>query len=219
MSSGSPRCRPSAPTGLLAPRARSNLRPFAVFRRAHRPSLPGGLTRVALEEGSLIVQLIARGGSKDTWVLEDGDDADRAGPPIATPSPRALARPALTARGLDSSSNSKQPARTANRTGMLARIAHRALLARAANLAPRRVHPARAAEAVFHSELQGAIGLAPGRQLRLGRADGRCWATSMRAPRAFEALGQITLDPRATPARCSPSIERARRRRRAPCAT
>jgi len=31
--------------------------------------LPGGLTRVALREGSLIVNSSQGGGSKDTWVL------------------------------------------------------------------------------------------------------------------------------------------------------
>ena len=32
--------------------------------------LPGGLTRVALREGSLVVNSSQGGGSKDTWVLE-----------------------------------------------------------------------------------------------------------------------------------------------------
>jgi uncharacterized circularly permuted ATP-grasp superfamily protein len=34
--------------------------------------LPGGLTRVALTKGSLVVNSSQGGGSKDTWVL--GDD-------------------------------------------------------------------------------------------------------------------------------------------------
>ena len=33
--------------------------------------LPGGLTRVALTKGSLVVNSSQGGGSKDTWVLED----------------------------------------------------------------------------------------------------------------------------------------------------
>ena len=33
--------------------------------------LPGGLTRVALLEGSLVVNSSQGGGSKDTWVLAD----------------------------------------------------------------------------------------------------------------------------------------------------
>jgi uncharacterized circularly permuted ATP-grasp superfamily protein len=32
--------------------------------------VPGGLTRVALREGSLIVNSSQGGGTKDTWVLE-----------------------------------------------------------------------------------------------------------------------------------------------------
>ena len=35
--------------------------------------LPGGLTRVALRKGSLVVNSSQGGGSKDTWVLRDGD--------------------------------------------------------------------------------------------------------------------------------------------------
>jgi hypothetical protein len=38
--------------------------------------VPGGLTRVALREGSLVVNSSQGGGTKDTWVLEDeGPDA------------------------------------------------------------------------------------------------------------------------------------------------
>ena len=33
--------------------------------------VPGGLTRVALEKGSLVVNSSQGGGSKDTWVLKD----------------------------------------------------------------------------------------------------------------------------------------------------
>jgi uncharacterized circularly permuted ATP-grasp superfamily protein len=74
--------------GSLNPR-HVDLRPFAVFGE-RIDIVPGGLTRVALEEGSMIVNSSRGGGSKDTWVLEDGDDADRAGPPIADTLPPAL---------------------------------------------------------------------------------------------------------------------------------
>ncbi|QKS72882.1 circularly permuted type 2 ATP-grasp protein [Paenalkalicoccus suaedae] len=37
--------------------------------------LPGGLSRVALKEGSLVVNSSQGGGGKDTWVLRKGDDA------------------------------------------------------------------------------------------------------------------------------------------------
>ena len=33
--------------------------------------VPGGLTRVALREGSLVVNSSQGGGTKDTWVVED----------------------------------------------------------------------------------------------------------------------------------------------------
>jgi uncharacterized circularly permuted ATP-grasp superfamily protein len=33
--------------------------------------VPGGLTRVALREGSLVVNSSQGGGTKDTWVLEE----------------------------------------------------------------------------------------------------------------------------------------------------
>ena len=40
--------------------------------------VPGGLTRVALREGSLVVNSSQGGGTKDTWVLaEPGAEADR----------------------------------------------------------------------------------------------------------------------------------------------
>jgi uncharacterized circularly permuted ATP-grasp superfamily protein len=46
-----------------------DLRPFAITG-ANTWVLPGGLTRVALREGSLVVNSSQGGGSKDTWVLE-----------------------------------------------------------------------------------------------------------------------------------------------------
>ncbi len=52
----------------LAPR-HVDLRPFAVNDGNDIWVLPGGLTRVALVEGSLVVNSSQGGGSKDTWVL------------------------------------------------------------------------------------------------------------------------------------------------------
>lgn len=46
-----------------------DLRPFAISGERVEV-LPGGLTRVALREGSLVVNSSQGGGSKDTWVLE-----------------------------------------------------------------------------------------------------------------------------------------------------
>jgi len=61
-----------------------DLRPFAVFGETIK-IVPGGLTRVAMVEGSMIVNSSRGGGSKDTWVLEEGADSDRAEPVDATP--------------------------------------------------------------------------------------------------------------------------------------
>jgi uncharacterized circularly permuted ATP-grasp superfamily protein len=51
----------------VAPR-HIDLRPFAVTGRKTWV-LPGGLTRVALAKGGLVVNSSQGGGSKDTWVL------------------------------------------------------------------------------------------------------------------------------------------------------
>jgi uncharacterized circularly permuted ATP-grasp superfamily protein len=45
-----------------------DLRPFALYGRDIHV-MPGGLTRVALKKGSLVVNSSQGGGSKDTWVL------------------------------------------------------------------------------------------------------------------------------------------------------
>jgi uncharacterized circularly permuted ATP-grasp superfamily protein len=46
-----------------------DLRPFALYGPQGIEIVPGGLTRVALREGSLVVNSSQGGGSKDTWVL------------------------------------------------------------------------------------------------------------------------------------------------------
>ncbi len=56
--------------GKLQPR-RIDLRPFALCGPDGIQIVPGGLTRVALREGSLVVNSSQGGGSKDTWVLAD----------------------------------------------------------------------------------------------------------------------------------------------------
>ena len=48
-----------------------DLRPFVVNDGGKMWAVPGGLTRVALVKGSLVVNSSQGGGSKDTWVLED----------------------------------------------------------------------------------------------------------------------------------------------------
>jgi uncharacterized circularly permuted ATP-grasp superfamily protein len=54
----------------LAPR-HVDLRPFALVSPQRIDLTPGGLTRVALKKGSLVVNSSQGGGTKDTWVLED----------------------------------------------------------------------------------------------------------------------------------------------------
>ena len=53
----------------IAPR-HVDLRPFVLSGKEIR-IVPGGLTRVALRDGSLVVNSSQGGGTKDTWVLED----------------------------------------------------------------------------------------------------------------------------------------------------
>jgi len=69
-----------------------DLRPFAVNDGEQIQVLPGGLTRVALREGSLVVNSSQGGGSKDTWVLTS--------PPSRAPDADwAQSFPAQTVRG------------------------------------------------------------------------------------------------------------------------
>jgi uncharacterized circularly permuted ATP-grasp superfamily protein len=53
----------------VAPR-HVDLRPFVLSGRDKVRIVPGGLTRVALKEGSLVVNSSQGGGTKDTWVLD-----------------------------------------------------------------------------------------------------------------------------------------------------
>ncbi len=47
-----------------------DLRPYALYGPNGVQIVPGGLTRVALREGSLVVNSSQGGGSKDTWILD-----------------------------------------------------------------------------------------------------------------------------------------------------
>jgi len=62
---------PTLTDGGIEPR-RVDLRPFAITGTSTWV-LPGGLTRVALPKGSMIVNSSQGGGSKDTWVLEPAE--------------------------------------------------------------------------------------------------------------------------------------------------
>ena len=52
-----------------------DLRPYILYGKEIYV-LPGGLTRVALKKGSLVVNSSQGGGSKDTWVIKNGHGAD-----------------------------------------------------------------------------------------------------------------------------------------------
>ncbi|WP_026554875.1 circularly permuted type 2 ATP-grasp protein [Arthrobacter sp. 35W] len=85
-----------------------DLRPFAVNDGDDVWVLPGGLTRVALKEGSLIVNSSQGGGSKDTWVLsspqtdgpaagvEEHAQANAGGVPVGGPKPAPPVRESVS---------------------------------------------------------------------------------------------------------------------------
>lgn len=102
---------PTFVDGELGPR-HVDLRPFAVNDGSKVWVLPGGLTRVALAKGELIVNSSRGGGSKDTWVLagaltapEETDPVfepvrveavEPPSPPPPAPAPSTHAGPALS---------------------------------------------------------------------------------------------------------------------------
>lgn len=69
----------------VAPR-HVDLRPFVLSGSNGVRVVPGGLTRVALKEGSLVVNSSQGGGTKDTWII---DDIDGSGPGLASDLPFA----------------------------------------------------------------------------------------------------------------------------------
>jgi uncharacterized circularly permuted ATP-grasp superfamily protein len=71
-----------------------DLRPFAVNDGEQVWVLPGGLTRVALPEGQLVVNSSQGGGSKDTWVLGSATPHRPAAPQTPAP-PRAPLPPGV----------------------------------------------------------------------------------------------------------------------------
>jgi len=76
----------------IAPR-HIDLRPFVLSGKEVQ-LVAGGLTRVALKEGSLVVNSSQGGGTKDTWVLE----ADLALPPVPPPDVRPRESDTLSAQ-------------------------------------------------------------------------------------------------------------------------
>ena len=72
-----------------------DLRPFAVNDGDEIYVLPGGLTRVALPQGSLVVNSSQGGGSKDTWVLDEGERPGAGEPRIPVPRVTRVRRSAV----------------------------------------------------------------------------------------------------------------------------
>jgi uncharacterized circularly permuted ATP-grasp superfamily protein len=84
---------PTIVEGRLEPR-HIDLRAFVYCGRAGERVLPGGLTRMALDAGALVVNSSQNGGAKDTWVLEH-----RAAPPLpASDAPRSPSAPYVAPR-------------------------------------------------------------------------------------------------------------------------
>jgi uncharacterized circularly permuted ATP-grasp superfamily protein len=77
----------------IAPR-HIDLRPFVLSGKQVQ-MVPGGLTRVALKEGSLVVNSSQGGGTKDTWILEP-----EAGVGMASVGASSGARPTQSAPGI-----------------------------------------------------------------------------------------------------------------------
>ena len=176
--------------GALSPR-HVDLRPFAVFGEDIR-IVPGGLTRVALVEGSMIVNSSRGGGSKDTWVLEDGEPTPTTAPSRRRRDPAAAARcPTCTTAAPGSASSSS----SSSSSSMLARIAHE-LFWLGRNVA-RAEHTARHARRRLPGRPPGPPRRPGGRRARPGA---RCWRSWARrgeatARRRDEVLRSLTLDP------------------------
>ncbi len=85
-----------------------DLRPFAVNDGTKIWVVPGGLTRVALPEGSLVVNSSQGGGSKDTWVLAEANGPRAAAAAANDEDPDEQRIGALTAEMVDDDANQQQ---------------------------------------------------------------------------------------------------------------
>ena len=108
----------------------ADLRPFAVNDGNDVWVLPGGLTRVALPEGQLVVNSSQGGGSKDTWVL--GGDRSPA------PSPRRSGRERMRGSARSSPTRPRRPVDGVRPAIGHVRRAGRRQRAHAASARPRR---------------------------------------------------------------------------------
>ena len=85
-----------------------DLRPFVLSGADGVRVVPGGLTRVALKEGSLVVNSSQGGGTKDTWIVDDAD----AGPGLACDLPMGHA----VAAGMQAEAVKAGPAQSQSQT-------------------------------------------------------------------------------------------------------
>src|SRR5437899_4054876 len=84
---------PTCVTQGVAPR-HVDLRPFVLTGRDQIRIVPGGLTRVALVQGSLVVNSSQGGGTKDTWVLAGERPVIAVSPRREEPDPERAPLPA-----------------------------------------------------------------------------------------------------------------------------
>ena len=113
--------------------------------------VPGGLTRVALREGSMIVNSSQGGGSKDTWVLEARATGRRA---TRRCRPRPPRLPDVRYGADEWSGQQQQQQHPAGGGLMLARIAQE--LFWIGRELSRAEHTARMLDGVFHADVQGS---------------------------------------------------------------
>ena len=111
--------------GHMVPR-HVDLRPFAVNDGERIWVLPGGLTRVALQEGGLVVNSSQGGGSKDTWVV--GGNHQSMSAPSGGHRPSKWGRRWTPARRWTQSrdSNEQLPPEPSGRVHLLGRAVRRA---------------------------------------------------------------------------------------------
>ena len=192
--------------GRLEPR-HVDLRPFAVFGE-EITIVPGGLTRVALERGSMIVNSSQGGGSKDTWVLDDGTAGEPHAPRCRLPAPAAAARCPLRQLARAGAAAAAGPPRL-----MLARIAQE--LYWLGRDLMRAEHTARMLDGAFHADVAG--GLREGRSPLSWEAvleiigAGAAQESSEEAHGRLDVARMLTLES-GTPASIVSCIERARGR-------
>jgi len=89
-----------------------DLRPF-ILTGENSYVTAGGLTRVALEEGSLIVNSSQGGGSKDTWIVDDTGGWDTPPAPSESPAQTPSSSPSSSQSQTQSQSSDADPEGTA----------------------------------------------------------------------------------------------------------